>query len=303
MHDLIELYRKELASVACYKDNTVGIYVTSIYRYFDYATEVLLINPFFPKTGDITGWMAHLKKSGTSFSRLQTYQIALKSFFTFLGKMGIIQNNPCENLMFIRKEKSDLNQPVSVDTAFALLDSFDRSTWMGLRDFTIVSVLWAMGLRLNECLSLKVADFDPAYDRPKKIGTLRVHGKGRKIRTLFVVDKLYENLNRYLGHPDTPGEKSDFMFPTKVRTGKPVTQDRIRRMIKQAAKEAGLTERITPHVLRHTFATHMYERGVPADAISRIMGHDSIEETSLYIHVPEEMKKKALEKIRIPGGD
>jgi len=78
---------------------------------------------------------------------------------------------------------------------------------------------------------------------------------------------------------------------------------RIRRMIKQAAKEAGLTERITPHVLRHTFATHMYERGVPADAISRIMGHDSIEETSLYIHVPEEMKKKALEKIRIPGGD
>ena len=75
---------------------------------------------------------------------------------------------------------------------------------------------------------------------------------------------------------------------------------RIRRMIKQAAKEAGLTERITPHVLRHTFATHMYERGVPADAISRIMGHDSIEETSLYIHVPEEMKKKALEKIKIP---
>jgi integrase/recombinase XerD len=300
MHDLIELYRKELAHVACFKDNTVGIYVTSVYRYFGYASEILGINPLYPKTGDITGWMAHLKNSGTSFSRLQSYQIALKSFFTFLGKMGIIQNNPCENLMLIRKEKSDLNRPVSVETAFRLLDSFDRFAWIGMRDFTIVSMLWALGLRLNECLTLKVGDFDPDYNRPEKIGILRVHGKGNKNRTLFVVDKLYENLNRYLAHPDSPKKKTDFIFPTKVRTGKPVSRDRVRRMIKQAAKDAGLSERITPHVLRHTFATHMYERGVPADAISRMMGHDSIEETSLYIHVSEEIKKKALEKIRIP---
>ena len=301
MHDLIELYRKELACVACFKDNTVGVYVTSIYRYFSYAKEVLSIDPVKPKNGDLTGWMAHLKKSGAGFSRLQTYQIALKSFFTFAVKMGIIQNNPAQHLMLIRKGKSTLNQPISKESAFTLLDSFDRSSWIGLRDFTIVSVLWAMGLRLSECLSLKLEDFDPDYNRPEKNGTLRVHGKGRKERTLFVVDKLYENLIGYLAHPDSPQRKSDFMFPTKLRTGKPVSKDRVRRMIKQAAREAGLTERITPHVLRHTFATHMYERGVPADAISRIMGHDSIEETSLYIHVSDEMKKKALEKIRIPG--
>ena len=301
MHELIELYRKELACVACFKDNTVGIYVTSIYRYFSYATEVLSIDPLKPKTGDLTGWMAYLKQGGTSFSRLQTYQIALKSFFTFAGKMGIIQNNPCENLLLIRKEKSTLNQPISEKSAFSLLDSFDRSSWMGLRDFTIVSLLWAMGLRLGECLALKVRDFDPNNNRPEKIGTLRVHGKGRKERTLFVVDKLYDNLLRYLDHPDSPKRKSDFMFPTKVRTGKPVSKDRIRRMIKQAAKDVGLTERITPHVLRHTFATHLYNRGVPADAISRMMGHDSIEETNLYIHISDEIKKLALEKIHIPG--
>jgi site-specific recombinase XerD len=301
MHDLIELYRKELAFVACFKDNTVGVYVTSIYRYFNYAKEALSIDPLKPKAGHLTGWMAYLKKSGAGFSRLQTYQIALKSFFTFAVKMGIIQNNPAQNLMLIRKGKSTLNQPISKESAFALLDAFDRSSWIGLRDFTIVSVLWAMGLRLSECLSLKVGDFDPDYNRPEKTGTLRVHGKGRKMRTLFVVDKLYENLNQYLAHPDLPQEKADFMFPTKVRTGKPVSKDRVRRMIKQAARDAGLTERITPHVLRHTFATHMYERGVPADAISRIMGHDSIEETSLYIHVSDELKKQALKKIRIPG--
>lgn len=301
MHDLIELYRKELAWVACFKDNTVGVYVTSMYRYFSYATEVLCIDPLKPKTGDLTGWIATLREDGVSFSRLQTYQIALKSFFTFAVKMGIIQHNPCENLMCIRKEKSILNQPISVESAFKLLESFDRSSWMGMRDFTIVSILWALGLRLGECLSLQVGDFDPEYNRPEKIGTLRVHGKGRKVRTLFVVDKLYENLCRYLSLPDSPHKKSDFIFPTKARTGKPVSKDRIRRMIKQTATEAGLTERITPHVLRHTFATHMYERGVPAEAICRMMGHDSLEETSLYIHVSAEMKKKALEKIRMPG--
>lgn len=300
MHDLIELYRKELACVACFKDNTVGVYVTSMYRYFSYATEVLSIDPLKPKTGDLTGWIATLRQDGVSFSRLQTYQIALKSFFTFVGKMGIIQHNPCENLMVIRKEKSRLNQPISVESAFKLLESFDQTSWMGMRDFTIVSILWALGLRLSECLNLRVGDFDSDYNRPKKIGTLRVHGKARKHRTLFVVDKLYDALEKYLAHPDSPQAKADFMFPTKLRTGKPVSKDRVRRMIKQAAGEAGLTERITPHVLRHTFATHMYEQGVPADAISRIMGHDSIQETSIYIHVSDELKKQALEKIQIP---
>jgi site-specific recombinase XerD len=300
MNELIELYRKELACVACFKDNTVGVYVSSIYRYFSYATDVLGIHPLYPKTGDLTRWMASLRESGTSFSRLQTYQIALKSFFTFLGKMGMIKSNPCEALMLIRKEKSTLNQPVSATSVFKLLDTFDEESWIGLRDFTIVSVLWALGLRLSECLSLKVGDFDPDYNPPEKTGTLLVHGKGRKQRTLFVVDRLYENLCRYLAHPDSPKRKSEFLFPTKARTGKPVSRDRIQRMIKQAVRDAGLVERITPHVLRHTFATHMYERGVPAEAISRMMGHGSLEETSLYIHVSSQMKKKALEKIHIP---
>jgi integrase/recombinase XerD len=299
MHELIELYRRELACVACFKDDTVAVYVTSMYRYFQYATDILLIDPIRPKTGDLIAWMMHLKKAGTGFSRLQTYQIALKSFFTFVSKMGIISHNPAQHLMFIRKEKSDLNQPVSADTVFALLDGFDRSVWLGLRDYTLVSMLWALGLRLNECLSVKVEDFDPDYDRIQKTGTLRVHGKGSKQRTLFVVDKLYDALTAYLSHPDSPRDKGAFLFQNKWHNGKPLSKDRARRMIKQAAKEAGISKRITPHVLRHTFATQMYERGVPAEAISRMLGHGSIEETGLYIHVPDDMKKEALKKIRI----
>jgi len=301
MHELIELYRKELAEVAAYKNNTVGIYVTSIHRYFTYASEVMSFDPLKPGPGDLNGWLIHLKKAGTSLSRLQNYQIALKSFFTFACKMGIIKEHPALELYPVKKDKSMLNQPVCTHSLFKLLDGFDLSSWIGLRDYIIVSILWAMGLRLNECLILKVGDFDPDFNRKEKIGLLKIKGKGRKERTLFVVDKLYDHLIRYLKHPASPQRKTDFMFPTKIRTGKAVSQDRIRRMIKQTAKEAGIAERITPHVLRHTFATDMYNRGVPVDAISRILGHDSIEETSLYIHVSDELKKKALEKISIRG--
>jgi site-specific recombinase XerD len=300
MNELIELYRRELACVACLKDDTVSLYVNSIYRYFKYAVDVQSIDPLKPRPGDLTGWLARLRQTGTGFSRLRNYQIALKSFFTFAGKMGIIKHNPAQNLMHIRKVKSTLNQPIPVESARTLLSSFDQSSWLGLRDFNIVSMLWAMGLRLSECLALKIEDFDPEYNRPEKIGTLLVHGKGRKQRTLFVVDKLYDSLIRYLDHPNSPEGKTDFMFPTNLHTGKPVSGDRVRRVIKQAALEAGLIERITPHVLRHTFATDMYTRGVPSDAISRIMGHNSLEETALYIHVPEAMKIEALKKIHIP---
>jgi len=191
------------------------------------------------------------------------------------------------------------NKPISTESAYKLLGAFDRTSWIGQRDFMIVSMLWALGLRLSECLGLKVGDFDPEYDRPQKIGIIRIKGKGRKERILFVVDLLYENLVQYLSHPESPGKKSDPMFPTAK--GTPVSKNRVQRIIKETAKKVGIPERVTPHVLRHSFATEMYHKGVPAEDICRMMGHDSIEETSLYIHVSDELKKEALEKITIPG--
>ncbi|MCK5134116.1 MAG: site-specific integrase, partial [Candidatus Sabulitectum sp.] len=83
MNELIELYRQELALVACYKDNTVSIYVDGIYKFFIYAAEIKFFDPLEPRPGDLTGWLTGLKQSGISFSRLQHYQISLKSFFTF----------------------------------------------------------------------------------------------------------------------------------------------------------------------------------------------------------------------------
>ena len=298
MNNLIECFRKELIEIRLLADNTVGIYVTSVYRYADYASRVLHIDPLKSTADHLNRWIRELKDQ-TSFSRLRNYQIALKSFFTFLVKLGIMEYNPAASLLLVRKAMSSV-QAISDESAFRLLDGFDRSKWLGERDFMIVSVLWAMGLRVSELVSLKVGDFDPDHDPPSKIGLLHVKGKGRKNRTLFVVDKLYDNLMHYLNHPESPKNKTAPMFPTSKGTA--VSTDRVQRMIRQTAQKAGISERITPHMLRHGFATVMYHQGVPVEAICQIMGHESIAETGVYIHVSDELKKQALEKISIPGG-
>ncbi|MFQ5631458.1 MAG: tyrosine-type recombinase/integrase, partial [bacterium] len=102
-----------------------------------------------------------------------------------------------------------------------------------------------------------------------------------------------------LAHPDSPKQKSQPMFPIHNNQNKAVSPNRLQRKLKEIVSQAGIAERITAHVLRHSFATHMYARGVPISAIEAMLGHDSTDETSIYIHVPESNKQQALKKIAI----
>ena len=180
-----------------------------------------------------------------------------------------------------------------------MLRSIDQATWIGKRNYLIIAMLWTLGLRLNELTSLKVSSFEPEHDPQNRIGLLRVHGKNKRQRALFIVDKLYDTLTSYLEHPQSPRKKSDPLFP--IQGGKAISNNRVQRMIKEYAQKANIKERITPHVLRHSFATEMYHQNVPLSAIQSMLGHSSIAETSIYIHVSDRLQKQALEKITIEG--
>jgi len=210
-------------------------------------------------------------------------------------KTGHIKKNPAEALPRIKIPKSDLNKPLSTKTLFKLLRSFDRTTWMGMRDFTIVSILWATGLRLNELLTIKRSDINLDYDPKHKTGTLLVHGKGGKERTLFIVDTLYEVIFHYLSLKKTPKGKNSPLFPSNKRTC--ISTRRVQQLIQEAAARTGITAGVTPHVFRHTFATQMYNRKVPLDGIREIMGHERLSETSMYIHITDELQRSVLKKI------
>ena len=147
--------------------------------------------------------------------------------------------------------------------------------------------------------ALKVGSFEAEHEPENKVGLLRVLGKGKKERALFVTGKLYSNLVGYLKHPETPKQMTSPMFPIPNNKGKQLSTDRARRMMKEVTREAGIKLRLTPHVLRHSFATHMYTNDVPVEAIEAMLGHTTTDETSIYIHVPKANKQQALAKITI----
>lgn len=306
MNTLIEQFRKELLDVALYQNDTVANYISCIYNYVDFVKQNFSIDPVKTTSLHLKQWMIHLKNTGISNSRLSHHKSALTAFFSFLVKIKLVENNPAEALFPMRKTKSDLNQPIDQDTAFKMLKNMDRSNWIGERNFMIVSCLYALGLRRQELAKLKTRDFDPNFDSQNKIGLLTVHGKGRKQRALFVVDKLYDKLVAYLNLPVATTHvknkcniKNRPIFPS--RDGAVLTGDHILKIVHQAAENAGIKQRITPHVLRHSFATEMYQLKLPLNDIEDIMGHETEAETALYIHVPETMKKQALQFITLHG--
>jgi len=292
-------YHKELADIAGFAPDTASNYEICVRKYFDFATHQLNIDPLQAGGRDLLKWITHLKKQGLSRSRLTHHKAALKHLFGLLVKQKERKDNPAVLLCTPRKKKSDRNDPITPDITLKLLRSMKRDTWLEQRNFMILSMLWALGLRIAELTSLKVANFEPEHEPENGIGLLRVQGKGKKERVLFVTGKLYSNLVGYLQHPQTPKQKTSPMFPIHNSSNKAISTDRARRMLQEVTREASIKMRITPHVLRHSFATDMYTNDVPVDAIEVMLGHTTTDETSIYIHMPRARKKQALTKITI----
>ena len=298
MSGLICLYEKELSGVIGLKRDTVSNYTSCIISFFNFINK-LEVGLESVNEQHLLNFMIHLKKAETSISRLNHYRSSLKSFFALLVKINFIHRSPATFMFTLKRKKSDLNKPVKTEIVYSLLDGYDLKEFKGLRNFSIISVFWALGLRNNELRTLKVSSFDPCYDRKNKIGRMLIDGKNNKERSLFVVNRLYDNMLLYLSHPEAPKNKKSPMFCTKPNLG--ISEDQIRRIIRTSIKKQNIKERITPHVLRHTFATDMYNNGVPVDDIRVLMGHSNVAETSIYIHVADEYRENALENLSING--
>ncbi len=293
---LIDQYRKQLLKVNGFAASTVDTYTISVVAFCNFAENELKTHPVKVKGPQLLKWILYLKNTGIGHSRMQNHHYALKSFFTFLQKTGAITYNPAETLPLLIKRRRQPTKPISTQHALLLLDSFDQSSWNGLRNYTMVSLLWALGLRTSELTGLKVRDFETGHG--KRTGLLRIRGKNKKQRALFVVDQLFDQLTRYLAHVQSPFKKRAPLFPADSKTTA-ISNNRVQRVVKDQAQKAGLKANVTPRVLRHSFATEMYHQNVPISAIQAMMGHDSIADTSIYIHVSDKLKQLALDSILI----
>ena len=234
---LIEQYQKELLKVNGFADSTVETYTLSIKAFCSFARNHLEMNPVKVKGPQLLKWILYLKNTGIGHSRLENHHYALKSFFTFLQKTGDNTSNPAQALPLLIKRQRQRTKSISTQDAFKLIDSFDQSSWHGLRNYTMVSVFWALGLRTSELTGLKVRSFETGHG--KRIGLLRVRGKNKKQRALFVVDRLFDQLLRYLAHPKSPRKKLSPLFPADTKTTA-ISNNRAQRIVKDHAKKAGL---------------------------------------------------------------
>lgn len=233
------------------------------------------------KSGVITGSVL----SDATFAR----QIStLRSFYKYLNRYHEVTINPAK-AMRTPKTAKKLPEFLTFDQMRNLLDSFDMTTSAGYRDRCIVETIYACGLRVSEVASLKVSRL---YLQE---GILTVLGKGSKERMVPFYPGLGRLLSAYLYEirPQLIQEEHDTLFVSLK--GNPITPRAIQMMLQKAASDAGLMINVHPHMLRHSFATHMLDNGADLRMVQELLGHENLSTTQIYTHVTVDRLKDAVE--------
>ncbi len=234
----------------------------------------------------------HLTLENKSKATIARKLSAIRTFCKFLVRQGVLKENPA-SLIATPKQKKSLPKALSLPELEAFMNASDTTTYLGFRDRTIMEVLYSSGIRVAEICALNKNDF--AYSER----TLRVLGKGQKMRMAFLTKTASQWLLNYLNHPlrmlssDKHQKEEDPKAIFLNRFGKRITTRSIDRLFADQCRRIGSSFRITPHVLRHSVATHLLEQGMDLKSIQEILGHSSIKTTTIYTSVSTSLKRKA----------
>lgn len=227
----------------------------------------------------LTDYLAWRKRAGLAAASIKLEAIALRIFFRFLVVRGILPENPAAHLPIPRIE-SHLPETLNPEAVARLLESARGDTPLEIRDRAILELLYACGLRVSEACGLRLENLS------LEEGFVRVQGKGGKTRLVPVGSRAREALERYLGtaRPRLMSPRSGAEIFLSIR-GRKLTPQRLWQILKQYAAIAGLPEDIFPHLLRHSFATHLLTGGADLRVIQEMLGHADISTTQIYTHV------------------
>ena len=217
---------------------------------------------------------------------------AIKSFFTFLAQNGIIEEPPTESLGSPRVGRA-LPKYLTEDEVDQLLREADKAgTAESQRDANILELLYATGLRVSELVSLNVqdVDFEESY--------IRCWGKGAKERIVYAHDKALNGLQDYLStsRMSLLGKNKEEAALFVNHRGERLTRQWVWNILKTYSKRAGIDQKITPHTLRHSFATHLLQKGASLRHVQELLGHSSISTTQVYTHLTTEHLRDEYEK-------
>lgn len=231
----------------------------------------------------LTGFLKDLQDRGLARSSMRVEMVHLRIFFRWLTGMGILDQDPAA---FLEMPRQGLTLPHVLDqqTVAKLLESIDmQDVPLGCRDRALLELIYACGMRVSEVISCKLECFD------QESAFIRVLGKGDKTRLVPVGKSALEALQAYLetARPKLmkPCTKSHIFLTVR---GKPLTRERVRQIICERAKAAGIEQHVFPHILRHSFATHLLENGADLRIIQEMLGHTDISTTQIYTHLEQQ---------------
>jgi integrase/recombinase XerD len=246
-------------------------------------------------TEELANFLKDRKKDGLNAASLRITTVHLKVFFRRLAATEKLPMDPAEPLLAPRPELT-LPETLHAGEITKLLDSIEPSEPLGRRDRAILDLFYSTGLRLSELCGLRLETLD------LKDGFARVTGKGNKTRVARIGSKALESLDDYLANerPQLVTRRTSSHVFISVRGG-PLSPDRVRQIVKERAARAGIDQNIYPHLLRHSFATHLLEGGADLRVIQELLGHADISTTQIYTHV-EQGRLKSLHKRFHPRG-
>lgn len=275
--DALDLFQQYILAEKGLSKQTLKSYLSDIELFFEYFKDKKDTNDLLGE--DIIEYLRYASSKEDSIS-VATYLrklSSLKSFYLFLKREGII--NIEMPTMYTPKKPQTLPNCLSIEEVEVLLDTPDITKPEGLRDKAMLELMYSSGLRVSELLSLE----------RKKInlerGIVSVFGKGAKERKVPIGDFALEYINKYINEvrKKNPGKDSKYLFLN--RYGKPLSRQYFFKQIKKYALLAGIETDISPHTLRHCFATHLLENGAQLRAVQEMLGHVNIATTQIYTHI------------------
>jgi integrase/recombinase XerD len=286
MDQILDQYLHYLIIEKGLSKNTIEAYRHGLNRFFDHLRrkgiqEIGSVGKF-----DIRAFLLALKGKGLSTKTVVRDLSAIRTFFRFLIQEEILEANPVEEIESPKMAKT-LPEILTLKEVEQLLEQPDLRTPLGVRDRAMLEVLYATGMRVSELVHLSVNQVN------LESGYVVIYGKGSKERMVPLGSEAMKWVTLYLQTTRqrlAKGKESHFLFIN--RSGRGMSRQRFWKNIKNYGLKAGLRKRITPHLLRHSFASHLLERGADLRSVQMMLGHVDISTTQIYTHVTGERLKK-----------
>jgi integrase/recombinase XerD len=244
---------------------------------------------------DLLSFLNQEKKRGLSSRSRARMLSCIKTFYKFLVQDGFLQYNPFQDVETPRLEKK-LPSVLTIDEVEHLINAPDSDTLLGLRDRAFIELLYATGLRVSELISL------PAHNVNLEAGYIVVMGKGSKERVIPVGEEALKWIKCYCADGRgriLSGRSSKYLFVT--RSGTKMTRQGFWKIIKKYCLQKGIIKKISPHTLRHSFASHLLEGGADLRSVQNMLGHEDISTTQIYTHVTKDRLKSVHTKYHPRG--